>query len=41
VLKRVTEAGLGYREVKGTTPDTKIIVAKDPAGNAIEIIKRN
>jgi catechol 2,3-dioxygenase-like lactoylglutathione lyase family enzyme len=41
VLKRVTEAGLGYREVKGPTPDTKIIVAKDPAGNAIEIIKRN
>jgi catechol 2,3-dioxygenase-like lactoylglutathione lyase family enzyme len=43
VLKRVTEAGLGYREVKGPNPnpDAKIIIAKDPAGNAIEIIQRN
>lgn len=39
VIKRVKEAGLGYREVT-TSPDMKIIVAKDPAGNAIEIIER-
>jgi catechol 2,3-dioxygenase-like lactoylglutathione lyase family enzyme len=40
VLKRVTEAGLGYREVKSSNPGTKIIIAKDPAGNAVEIIRR-
>jgi|HubBroStandDraft_1064217.scaffolds.fasta_scaffold33220_2 catechol 2,3-dioxygenase-like lactoylglutathione lyase family enzyme len=39
VLKRVTDAGLGYREVS-SNPQMKIIVAKDPAGNAVEIIKR-
>jgi catechol 2,3-dioxygenase-like lactoylglutathione lyase family enzyme len=40
VVKRVTEAGLGFREVQGPNPDSKIIVAQDPAGNAIEIIQR-
>lgn len=40
VLKRVTEAGLGFREVKSSNPGTKIIIAKDPAGNAVEIIRR-
>ena len=40
VLKRVTDAGLGFRNVKAGTPDSKIIIAKDPAGNAVEIIKR-
>jgi catechol 2,3-dioxygenase-like lactoylglutathione lyase family enzyme len=40
VLKRVTDAGLGFRNVKTGTPDSKIIIAKDPAGNAVEIIKR-
>jgi catechol 2,3-dioxygenase-like lactoylglutathione lyase family enzyme len=41
VQKRVTEAGLGFREVKTASADMKIIVAKDPSGNAVEIIKRN
>jgi catechol 2,3-dioxygenase-like lactoylglutathione lyase family enzyme len=40
VLKRVTEAGLGYREVKSTQLNAHIIVAKDPAGNSVEIISR-
>jgi predicted enzyme related to lactoylglutathione lyase len=40
VLKRVIEAGLGYREVKSSNPSSKIIIAKDPAGNSVEIIKR-
>jgi len=40
VLKRVTDAGLGFRNVKTSSPDSKIIIAKDPAGNAVEIIKR-
>jgi predicted enzyme related to lactoylglutathione lyase len=40
VLKRVTELGLGYRDVKSSTPETRIIVAKDPAGNWVEIIRR-
>jgi catechol 2,3-dioxygenase-like lactoylglutathione lyase family enzyme len=40
VVKRVTEAGLGFREIKGPN-DSRIIIAQDPAGNAIEIIKRN
>jgi catechol 2,3-dioxygenase-like lactoylglutathione lyase family enzyme len=39
VLKRVTDAGLGYREVKSSSPTTRIIVAKDPAGNSVEIIR--
>jgi hypothetical protein len=41
VLQRVKEAGLGYRDVKTGTANMTIVVAKDPAGNAIEIIKRN
>jgi catechol 2,3-dioxygenase-like lactoylglutathione lyase family enzyme len=41
VAKRVTEAGLGFRELDTGNPQMKIIIAKDPAGNAIEIIKRN
>jgi predicted enzyme related to lactoylglutathione lyase len=40
VLKRITDEGLGYREVKTTTPGRRIIIAKDPAGNAVEIISR-
>jgi catechol-2,3-dioxygenase len=40
VLKRVTEVGLGYREVKSTQLNSRIIVAKDPAGNSVEIISR-
>jgi catechol 2,3-dioxygenase-like lactoylglutathione lyase family enzyme len=40
VIKRVTDAGLGYREVSAGRPDLRIIVATDPAGNAVEIIRR-
>jgi catechol 2,3-dioxygenase-like lactoylglutathione lyase family enzyme len=40
VVKRITAEGLGYREVKSSNPNSRIIVAKDPAGNAIEIISR-
>jgi catechol 2,3-dioxygenase-like lactoylglutathione lyase family enzyme len=40
VLKRVTDAGFGYRDVATGRPDLRIIVAKDPAGNAVEIIRR-
>jgi catechol 2,3-dioxygenase-like lactoylglutathione lyase family enzyme len=38
VLARVKEAGYGYREVAST--GRRIIVAKDPAGNGVEIIER-
>jgi catechol 2,3-dioxygenase-like lactoylglutathione lyase family enzyme len=40
VLARIQEIGLGFRDVKSGTPDQRIIVAKDPAGNAVEIISR-
>lgn len=40
VVKRIVAEGLGYRDVKTSTPNLRIIVAKDPAGNAIEIISR-
>jgi catechol 2,3-dioxygenase-like lactoylglutathione lyase family enzyme len=40
VVKRVTDAGLGYREVSAGRPDLRIVVATDPAGNAVEIIRR-
>jgi catechol 2,3-dioxygenase-like lactoylglutathione lyase family enzyme len=40
VRQRVTERGLGYREVKTSTPNLRIIIAKDPAGNGVEIISR-
>jgi len=40
VLKRMTDAGFGYREVATGRPGLRIIVAKDPAGNAVEIIRR-
>jgi catechol 2,3-dioxygenase-like lactoylglutathione lyase family enzyme len=40
VRQRVTELGLGYREVKTSTPNLRIIIAKDPAGNGVEIISR-
>lgn len=40
VAKRVTERGLGLRTVKTSTPNQRIIIAQDPAGNAVEIISR-
>jgi predicted enzyme related to lactoylglutathione lyase len=40
VLRRVGEAGLGYREVPINRAGMRIIVATDPAGNAVEIISR-
>ena len=38
VLGRVKELGLGYREVKTTQLKSRIIIAKDPAGNGVEFI---
>jgi catechol 2,3-dioxygenase-like lactoylglutathione lyase family enzyme len=40
VVKRVADAGFGYREVSAGRPGLQIIVATDPAGNAVEIIRR-
>jgi hypothetical protein len=40
VLARIQEIGLGFREVKTGTPNQRIIIAKDPAGNAVEVISR-
>lgn len=40
VLARIKELGLGYRDVKTSSPNSRIVIAKDPAGNAIEIIRR-
>ena len=40
VLKRLDEEGLGYRKVVTQTEGLRIVIAKDPAGNAIEIIAR-
>lgn len=39
VLERVKERGLGYRDVK-TSGGARIIIAKDPSGNGVEIIAR-
>jgi len=39
VLNRIKEANLGYRDVKTSSPDSRIIIAQDPAGNAVEIIR--
>jgi len=38
VLSRIQALGLGYREVKTTALKARIIIAKDPAGNAVEVI---
>ena len=38
VLENVKALGYGYRDVKTTAPDRRIIIAQDPAGNAVEII---
>lgn len=39
VLKRIEAEGLGYRKL-GETEPPRVIIAQDPAGNAIEIIRR-
>ncbi len=39
VLERVKQIGLGYREVKASA-GTRIIIARDPSGNGVEIIAR-
>ena len=38
VLSRIQALGLGYREVKTTALKARIIIAKDPAGNGVEVI---
>lgn len=40
VVQRLTNLGLGYRDVPTSRAGLRIIVATDPAGNAIEIIRR-
>jgi catechol 2,3-dioxygenase-like lactoylglutathione lyase family enzyme len=40
VVQRLTDLRLGYREVPNSRSGMRIIVATDPAGNAIEIIRR-
>jgi len=40
VVRRLTDLSLGYRDVPTSRPGLRIIVATDPAGNAIEIIRR-
>lgn len=39
VLEKIEEIGLGYRRLNPPTSDRGIIIAQDPAGNAIEIIE--
>ncbi|HEB28896.1 MAG TPA: hypothetical protein ENI05_14260 [Porticoccus sp.] len=40
VLAKIVKRGLGYREIDTHTEGLRIIIAKDPSGNAIEIINR-
>lgn len=40
VLAKIEKRGLGYRKVDTQTEGLRIIIAKDPAGNAIEIISQ-
>jgi catechol 2,3-dioxygenase-like lactoylglutathione lyase family enzyme len=40
VLERIKSLDYGYRELNTSTPNLRIAIAKDPAGNAIEIIRR-
>jgi len=40
VLRRLADLGVGYREVPTSRPGQRIIVATDPAGNAVEIIRQ-
>jgi len=41
VMTKIEKRGLGYRVVDTPTEGLRIIIAKDPSGNAIEIISRN
>jgi len=40
VVQRLADMGVGYRDVPTSRPGQRIIVATDPAGNAVEIIRR-
>jgi catechol 2,3-dioxygenase-like lactoylglutathione lyase family enzyme len=40
VVQRLTDFGLGYRELPTGRSGMRIVVATDPAGNAVEIIRR-
>lgn len=40
VLEKIEAQGYGYRHVKTQTPGMRIIIAKDPSGNAIELISQ-
>lgn len=41
ILARLDKRGLGYRHVETQTEGSRIIIAKDTAGNAIEFISRD
>jgi catechol 2,3-dioxygenase-like lactoylglutathione lyase family enzyme len=40
VVQRLADLGVGYRDVPTSRPGQRIIVTTDPAGNAVEIIRR-
>jgi catechol 2,3-dioxygenase-like lactoylglutathione lyase family enzyme len=40
VVRRLAELGVGYRDVPTSRAGMRVIVTSDPAGNAIEIIRR-
>lgn len=40
VVKRIEEEGYGYRKLGDANAQLRIIIAQDPAGNAIEIIRQ-
>jgi catechol 2,3-dioxygenase-like lactoylglutathione lyase family enzyme len=40
VMGRLADLGVGYRNVPTSRPGQRIIVTTDPAGNAVEIIRR-
>lgn len=40
VLEKIETEGLGHREIKTSRPGLRIVIAKDPSGNGVEIISR-
>jgi hypothetical protein len=40
VVRRLADLGVAYRDVPTSRPGQRIIVTTDPAGNAVEIIRR-
>jgi predicted enzyme related to lactoylglutathione lyase len=40
VLAKIKERGLGFRDLNAGSSERRIVIAQDPAGNAIEIIRQ-